>query len=273
MAKRQVTQIYNTELRHEMDKIMAWVKSFLTIIMYVVGFIGLNLSDMMTGGATIAKGLVSAAGPGYGWFLALALSAAFGFIQLVMWGKIFDLRNSKKHDSVNGWALFGILVLAMVMAVGDTFIDTAAIPIWISASDLQASLAGVTVWGYDVYSIIYNSLIVVTAILTMFGELFVILYFDMADSSLTSVEYKPAKEGIKWEKKKDTWVGGTLPRSAIDTSAVPSKKKNSGGGNLVRDKQNPRTLRNLAVQQQKQRVPAEGEPLPVHSNLADFDYE
>lgn len=212
--KRKVTGIYSTDLQTQMDVIMAWTKSILTVIVYAVGFIALNVADTITGGATMTKALVSAAGPTFGWVLAFSFAAAFGFVQLVMWNRIFDLINNSTGFS---WRALLTLVLALLVGIGDTILDTASVPIWLSASPLAEQLVGVNVWGTPVFDLIYYSMITVVAIVTMFGEMFVIMYFDMTDESITEQAPKPpAKDAM------------ALPKNVSPTRR--SKASKSGGG-------------------------------------------
>jgi len=237
MARREVTGIYSTQLKQDMDRVMAWSKTLLTIVMYAVGFISLNLADIITGGATIAKGLVSSAGPAMGYVLAFLLASAFSFIQLVMWNKIFDMiKNGVKRGLklLDVLLLISALLLAAGMSFGDTVVDTAAIPIWLSASNLQAALSGVYVGSVAVYDAVYYALIYTTAALTGFGELFVMLYFDSADEAITVQNVQPLPKDVMSKKnipgmKKGRMVNAyskDISRGQVLAKAASSKLEN-----------------------------------------------
>lgn len=246
--KKQLTQFYNAELKQKFDVLMAGTKTLLTIVMYAFGFIVLNLADLVAGGATMSKGLVSATGPAMGWTLALIFSGAFGFIQLIMWNRIMDkVYNKQKWDI----GTYGIVFLAIVIAVVDTIIDVLSIPLWLATSPLESVLGTMYIGTLNAYDMFYYSLLIGVLIVTMFGELFVILYLNSTDEAIYKQSVTPLPSNVmRTKEQKQKTHQEKLSKNPTLQAVYASQN--------IKGKASQKVSPNL--------------PLDVHPNLSDLDF-
>ena len=135
----------------------------------IVGAISLSLVDVILGGFVLSKLLedsiqfdifgFSVSGVAIGWMMSIV----FWFIQLLLWDYILEDGKITKQD-------IPALVLAVVIALIDTFGDSSAILIGTKDSLLKGSLLGIEFWGYPLFNILVNTLFVATTIVTGCNE-------------------------------------------------------------------------------------------------------
>ena len=150
----------------------------------LVGIICINLSDVLFGGLMMGMLLrnidIVFGSPWDGWLSGFMISFSFWFIQLLLWSRIF----SNSADDYRGTKLFSTLpalVLAVIVAIVDTNIDTAPLYVWILNSDMHITLQSITVAGnLSLDTVVINSLVVGFYIVNMFSEVFNIWYLSTA---------------------------------------------------------------------------------------------
>ena len=177
-----MAEIYDTQLLSNTREIAKQVIQWINAIGLMVGIIAINLSDVIFGGIMLSMILhdidILFGIPMDGWFAGFVISFSFWFIQLVLWDRIFS-------NSIIDWMDINVLlknvpalVLAIIVAVIDTNIDSAPLFIWTLNVTALNTLHSQTVFNKPVDEIVMVSLVVGFYIVNMFSEVFNVWYLS-----------------------------------------------------------------------------------------------
>lgn len=152
---------------------VSWLNAFGTF----AGLVGTNIWDFVAGGVVIAGifgGSISIGSIQVSEvFFGFIISAGFWFIQLLLWKNIIEGGLT--------WSDIPAVLLAIVIGVADTNLDTSAAFLWIAqGTPFLNALYTIEVFQINVGTMVVRSLTVGLYVMGGFGELFNALYFRPA---------------------------------------------------------------------------------------------
>ena len=221
MQNRSV--IYNEKARSTADSASRDIISWLNAFGLVAGQIALNLWDFVGGGLTVAgvfSQTIEVAGLKVPAFvIGVMISLMLWFIQLLLWMVILEDGRVSGKD-------IPFVVLALVVAVVDTNLDTSAVYLWLtSGSVVMTRLLEVRMMGTSVAAIVEFSLVIAVYIAGFFGELFNAVYFNRRRPTSYSPA-TPARSSGTW-KPSNQQSQSQPAKSSVTSLISPSLRKDN----------------------------------------------
>jgi len=236
-----ILDIYDNNVLQKTQDAAKQVTQMLNAMGLLVGIICLNLSDVLFGGLMMGMLLKNTdiifGSPWDGWIFGFIISFSFWFIQILLWTRIF----SNSIDDYKGVKLFSTLpalLLAVIVAIVDTNIDTAPLYVWIVDSDVLATLQSINITSnmftrnMALDAIVVNSFVIGFYVVNMFSEVFNIWYLSTAFTkrSRRPQQQNYARPQQNYARNKSTVAprpskpSETIPRPVTD-STMPSMSR------------------------------------------------
>lgn len=175
------------------------VRNVINAFGMIVGAISLSLVDVILGGFVLSNLLANSIEFDFLWFsvsgvaVGWMLSIVFWFIQLTLWDYILDDGKLTKQD-------VPALVLAVLIALIDTFGDASAILIGTMNSNLEAPLSGIEFFGYNLFEVLVGTLFIATMIICGMNEFLNRLLVRNATVTFKLPEKKVSHQGTPTNK-------------------------------------------------------------------------